>query len=361
MPKELVVEPARQERGRESAPGGDLRKFLKRLSIFVAPFLVYAAVIVLVDPYNLFNVSPLIPDQVKKPISNLNYPLWKMSEFRRRPMPNVLLGDSRMGAIRAERVSQVAGEDYYNFAYGGATLQEIVHTFWFADSLTRLRNVYIGINFNLYNALERGDRTEDYSSIARNPLRYFVHPSVLEATWYDIGAVLGANVKIGVPNMTRDRFWRHQLEVTARQMYRRYEYPEKDWRELGRIADHCRSQGIRVAFIIFPTHTDLQARVADFGLQAEQEHFRRDLTNLAPTFDYDFPNHVTQNQENFKDPFHFREEIMELLVQDVWGGKCVLPRRRPDDEHAIVSGESAEPRSSAPEQVSGKPPVSCFP
>src|SRR5436190_1512565 len=146
-----------------------MRKFGVRSAIFTAPLLFYALTVLIVDPYNFFNFSHLVPDSVKKPISNLDYPLWKMPDYRRNPRRNVLLGDSRMNGIAIEEIRKFTGEEYYNFAYGGGTLKEMIRTFWFADSLTNLHVVYMGMNFNLYNALEKNDRTQDYRNIVRNP------------------------------------------------------------------------------------------------------------------------------------------------------------------------------------------------
>jgi hypothetical protein len=302
-----------------------MNRFLKKLFLFLSPFVLYAAAVMIIDPYNFFNISHLISDAQKRPIAHLHYPLWKMTEFRRQPIGSVLLGDSRMGAISTTAIEKVANEGYYNFSYGGGTMEEVINTFWYADSLTKLKNVYIGINFNLYNAFARGDRTEDYRNITENPFRYFVHLSVLKAMWFNFIAALGWKVEIGVPQMTRDQFWKRQLQISAAGMYRKYEYPQRYHDELKRIVDHCRDNKIKLVFVMFPTHLDLQNRVVDFGLEGERERFGRDLAELAPTYDYDFPNEITKDRENFEDPFHFHERIMEMLVQDLWGSRHVLP------------------------------------
>jgi len=302
-----------------------LKQFVLRMGAFLAPLAACAVIICLVDPFNFFNFCPLIPTRVKDPVSNLHYVLWKMPEYRRKPVENILLGDSRMGAVRAELVEEISGEHYYNFSYGGASLAEIIKTFWFADNLIQLKNVYIGINFNLYNSHVNGDRTQDYEHITQNPLLYVINPTVLEATWYDIKSVLGAKVNIGVPDMTREYFWKYQLEITASQMYRQYDYPRNYQMQLARIAEHCKDKGINLVFIVFPTHTDLQKRISDFGLQSNYQQFLLNLAKLGTTFNYDFPNTVTKDLRNFKDPFHFQDEIMRLLVKDIWGHQSVLP------------------------------------
>jgi hypothetical protein len=312
-----------------------VRKFLKKLTLFATPFAICVAIVVMVDPFNFFNWFHVVPNSVKKPISNLHYPFWKMSEFSRNPSPNILLGDSRMGSIRSELVEEITGRKYYNFSYGGGTLPEIINTFWYADSQATLQNVYIGINFNLYNALESRDRTEDYRNIVRNPLLYFVNPTVIKATFFDLQAACGRRIEVGAPPMDHDRFWQYQLDVIASGMYRNYKYPSSWKQELDRIASHCRAKGINLVFVMFPTHIDLQQQITNFRLNAQRDQFARDLTALAPTIDFDLPSAVTSDPKNFKDPFHFTEQIMELLVQDIWGGKTSLPCSRTPMESLV--------------------------
>src|SRR5438309_758333 len=80
---------------------------------------------------------------------------------------------------------------YYNFAYGGAALSEIIDTFWFVQRHTRaLKSVYIGINFNLYNDYNYHARTAAVSVILRNPLLYVFSRTVARAAVYSITSAL---------------------------------------------------------------------------------------------------------------------------------------------------------------------------
>jgi len=83
----------------------------------------------------------------------LNYCLWKMPAFARHPASNLLLGDSRMDALKSERVKELTGTDYFNLAYGGATIREIIESFWFASRHASVSRVYIGINFQSLHRL----------------------------------------------------------------------------------------------------------------------------------------------------------------------------------------------------------------
>ena len=305
----------------DTAPDRAVGRFLGRLALFCLPLLFYVAGIVVVDPFDFFPVSRVVPDSIKaQTAAKLNYPLWKMLRYRAAPRADILLGDSRMHSVSPEAIREVCGVEYYNFGYGGGSVPEMIRTFWFADSTTRLNSVVMGINFNMYNGISNGDRTADYRDLERNPGLYFVNHTVVRAAAVCLQAVVtGVVPRLELPPMDHEQFWRYQLQVTARSSYGTYRYPAEFRTGLQQVADHCRRRGIRLVFVVFPTHDDLRARVADFGLLAEQERFRRDLQGLGPVFDFDLRPELTRDRADFSDPYHFREPVMRRIVAEVWG------------------------------------------
>src|ERR1700682_993296 len=206
-----------------------MRRFLWKSLLLALPFLAYGGVVVIVDPYDFLNLSGLIADDLKLKTSyQLNPCLWKMIEFRRRPYANVLLGDSRMGEFEADQVSLVAGEAYYNFSYGGASLNEMIDTFWFAASVTKLKNVYVGVNFDLYSDYKYNARTDSYGSLDKAPLLYFTNQTVIKAAYYAIDYRLrGVDPRFGAVTVARDEYWRDQIRTLAGRWYLSYVYPTR--------------------------------------------------------------------------------------------------------------------------------------
>jgi hypothetical protein len=304
-----------------AAPDRSVSRFLVRLALFCLPLLLYASGLAIVDPYDFLPVSRAVPDSIKAQVSGkLNYPLWKMLRYRAAPRADILLGDSRMLKLEPETIRQACGLEYYNFGYGGGSVPEMIRTFWFADSVTRLNSVVMGINFTMYNGCSTGDRTADYRDLERSPGLYFVNHTVVRAAATCLQAVVTGTVpQVEAPPMDRERFWRYQLQVTAWNSFHPYRYPAEFRSELQRVAEHCRRRGIRLAFVVFPTHDDLRAKVADFGLLAEQERFRRDLRGIAPVYDFDSRAEFTRDRAGFSDPYHFREPVMRRIVAEVWG------------------------------------------
>lgn len=98
-----------------------IRRFAIRFLVFLVPFLLYGLAITLMDPFQLFSFSHLVSESRKAPIAEqMNGCIWKMEKFRRHPIPNIILGDSRMNAVSIDDVRKITGQEYFNFSYGGS-------------------------------------------------------------------------------------------------------------------------------------------------------------------------------------------------------------------------------------------------
>ena len=137
-----------------------MKKLLLKFIIFSAPFIFLALIIIKVDPYNYFSDNSQNNDAKQKIARKINYALWKIVEYKRHPLPNILLGDSQMGRLKRSDILEIADKEFYNFSYGGATLPEMINTFWFAAETVKLKNAYFGISFNHFNISFSGDLTE---------------------------------------------------------------------------------------------------------------------------------------------------------------------------------------------------------
>jgi hypothetical protein len=303
--------------------------FLKRLLLFSVPFALYGLFIRLTDPFNFLGRHSMISTEVKmRTAYPLNYCLWEMPLFAKHPNPNLLLGDSRMAGLKSERIKELTGEDYFNLAYGGATLREIVSSFWFASRYTRLDHVYIGLDFNLYTDYEQLDRTAEVNTIESAPACYFINRTVLRAAVYGVaGQLFHYDPKIGAVTADRNTFWKLQLGPTTEGFYVRHVYPRRFHAKLEEIAQFVKRQGGEVVFVIFPTHVDLQNRVKDFGLEGEYARFKRDVGSLGTTYDFDYPNALTANADNFSDPYHCGHECVDEIIREIWSGDFKYARR----------------------------------
>lgn len=314
----------------------ETKKLLRKLALFSLPFLAYVLIIVVVDPYNFLPGASPISDDLKLQVSyKLNYAMWKMTEFANDPVPNILLGDSRMNSLSAKKVSAVSGRTYYNFAYGGGSLREGIDTFHFAHDLTHLEHVCIGVNLSIFNGSNLKDRVQEVLAARRNPLIYLVNRNVMNAAFRLLGATLtGREPTIGKPRGDKDEFWKFQLDVTTKAFFDNYQEPAEYRAELTEVAETCRRDGIDLRFIIFPGHQDLQDRIAGYGLTQADARMRDFLKQLGPVYDFSWPNALTANREQFTDPYHYGHQFGDLIIEDVWGDRDEFVRKYGQVAHA---------------------------
>lgn len=323
--------------------------FLKRLTLFGIPIGLYVLWIFLVDPYDRLGGPPVVSDEIKLQTAYpLNYCLWKMPAFARHPWPNILLGDSRMDALKSKRVKELTGTDYFNFAFGGAHLKEIIAAFWYAAQRTALKHVYIGVDFNIYTDYDWLDRTAEVLAIDRTPALYFINRNVLQgATYGSIGQLMHYDPKIGAVTEDRETFWKEQLGPGTEAWYTRHVYPEKYHRELEKICRYAKDHGTELTFIIFPTHVELQRRVGDFHLEGEYARFKRDIASLGRTYDFDYWNDLTSDKNNFSDPYHCGR-CVDHIIREVWSGRLKYGKELSANQGAVAAAEglSSEPAAA---------------
>jgi hypothetical protein len=269
-----------------------------------------------VDPFGANNAVDL--GWEKRAVSRkLSYWNWEAAEYAADPAPAVLLGDSRMAKIPAERVSERLGIPAYNFAYGGGTMADMLTTFWFAREQGALSHVIMGFNFNLLNDLNAYDRAKQAQDLLDDPLRYYFSPFITQASARVVGYNLGlTGATSEAPPMDPEKFWKYQLNVSARNHYRSYAYPETLLSRLEAIAAACEEDGVALTLVYFPTHTDLQDVVSEYGLTEPHARSKAAVAELA-----------ARHGAAFYDPYHFNEEVAEKLVDEFTGGEPWMARR----------------------------------
>lgn len=284
------------------------------------------AAVALVDPYNLFRGAVESKNlTLSDTFLKIDPCLWKCFDYQRNPVRNIILGDSRADNLDTKYIQDTTNEKYYNLAYGGGTLPEIIDTFWFATKQIKLQKVYIGLNFNLYNQYNTMNRFVDVDKIMNCNSMYFINHNVVKSLYYYLRWRCSANdIQVGRPDKDKNQFWQSQLGAQTRSFYANYKYPDNYLSELKKIASYCTHNDIKLVFIIFPTHIDLQNKVREYNLVEEEKHFKNDVMALAPTYDFDYANYYTMNRDNFKDPYHY--ENSHSIINEIWLNKIKYAR-----------------------------------
>jgi hypothetical protein len=274
---------------------------------------------IVIDPYNIIHSENNIRiKELESIISNrINYPLYNIPKYLENPTEIILLGDSRTAALRSE-LFEYQNLRCTNLAYGGGTLPEIIETFNSISNSPGLKEVYIGINFNLYNDYNSMDRVSEASELMNSPISYIFSKYCIKSTFYILYSLCtGDIINIEKPPFNKDEFWDYQLASSADNFYRSYQYPQHSYDSLKNIVQQCKDRAIRLIFFIPPTHADLQDQVSVYNLEREQIKFKTDLRDLGLVYDFDQPNERTENRMNFNDPFHSNDSIGEIIVKEM--------------------------------------------
>lgn len=295
------------------------KRFIIKLILFPIPFIVIFLVNFIVDPFNFNSLYDLKLSKAEVSYK-ANYRLWKISEFSKNPCANILLGDSRIDSFDIGYISKITGEKYFNFAYGGGSLDEMIDTFWIAASRVDLKRVYFGINFNLFNGYNDLNLVKEALAKFENPLiKYYFNFWVLKVSLNNLlYKCTGINPYDETPQMGNDEFWNFQLTRSADSFYRKYAFPSKNLEALKNIRKYCHNNRISIYFIIPPTHTDLQNKVKEYNLSVQYVRYKKKLNEIGTVYDFEVDNETCRDRKNFFDPFHFNQEIMRKLCDQIF-------------------------------------------
>jgi hypothetical protein len=297
-----------------------MKLFVKRIFAFSVPFFVYLIIACWIDPFNIIHkeTNPRLIELKSLTSYKLNSILYKLQNYSKQPADIVLLGDSRTDMLKSSTFEKLTQMKTANLAYGGGTLPEIIETFWYVTKIHDLKQVYIGINFNLFNEHNSMNRVKEAIKLEKSPIRYLFSSYCVKSLFLIIkSSITGKNVNIGIPHLNKDEFWKYLLESSAVNFYRIYKYPNSYQNSLYQISSYCKKKNITLVFFIPPTHIDLQQKVKDFNLVAEEKQFKAFLSSLGNTHDFDYPNEITRCYDNFSDPFHFNDSISYIVIKEI--------------------------------------------
>lgn len=296
----------------------DFKKLVFKIMLFAAPFLCIFLLNVIVDPFNLNRLIAL-PLQKKEIACSFNERLWKLNNLNPE-QKYIILGDSRAVRLSVETLKNITGKNFANLAFSGATLLEIIDTFWFIVSRFTPHEVTFCSNFDRFNDWQKAQGVHEAITCIKNPIASYFQPQTCKATFSLLtDYFFSKNNRSQAPPMTRDDFWNYQIDEIDHG-YQRYVFPVYAARQLTAIADYCKQHAIALSFIIFPTHTDLQKRIDHAHLREQEVTFTHFLTSLAPTHNFDVASEFTHNKKNFDDPKHICYGATDYIIERVWKG-----------------------------------------
>jgi hypothetical protein len=293
--------------------------FVKKILIFLTPFILLIVLEVVIDPFNYFSAekNKTLLELKNNLARKKNTYLYRLIEYERNPYPVIILGDSRAQRLMPEFFEEVNGEKVANLAAGAGSLQDVIKIFWDLTSRNKLSKVYIGIAIEGYSGTLLKDRVSAALEVKNSAPLYLMNKFTIENTLLILKSKLfNQHVEIETPPFSREAFWQYELEQENRYL-RDYSYPQNYYHELKKISGYCLKNNIKLVFFISPTHTELQNKISEFKLNKEYEKFKSDVKTFGDLYDFNWSNVITENKNNFLDPLHSIDSVSRIMVKEM--------------------------------------------
>ncbi|MCB2219256.1 MAG: hypothetical protein KQI35_02590 [Bacteroidetes bacterium] len=305
-----------------------MKKYLYKGFYFTIPFLILFGFILVIDPYNFVNIFHVIDSENKQMVMNRNDEsgprgnmLWKILHYKRKPVNNILIGDSQCRLISEDSLKKYTHEEWFNFCIPGASYETMFDNFWFAAKHGKLQKVVFEVSFMNFNK----NRSYSLSHFARDfmkkPYLYFTKKEILYDSWANLLYALTKDERIVqnshefAPEEDMNVLADKRLEL----FFGNYIYPDQFSQELVKITNYCHQNNIQLVFLIMPTYMEVHHYLQEKGLIPMHQKFKAEIKGLSETIDYDVDLEVSKKRENFIDYFHPRPPILNRIAREVWG------------------------------------------
>jgi len=306
--------------------------YIKKLLLFSLPFILIIIVELIIDPYNYFSEGKNEKlSRLKNEISQKDNPyLFKLIAFDRSPCSTIILGDSRIMELTPSLFENYSKEKVANIAIGGGTIQDAIEIFKYVTTRHTIKKVLWGVSIETYSGTLLRNRAKPSLEIKNSFVRYLSNRYTFSSTYLICRSlILKERIDLYRPPFAKQEFWKNQLIFESRYLSN-YSYPTNYYNELREISKYCKEKKIKLAFIISPTHIELQDKVKEFKLEKEYSRFKQDIESLGDVYDFNYPNILTKNKNNFNDPYHHTDSVSRIIVKEIATNEFIYAKFTPN-------------------------------
>lgn len=310
-----------------------MKKFYKNLFLYCLPIFLILLSVAYIDPYYLYHRDR----EFDKTKYDIGYSFdqghrYKIFSYLNSPKPKIILGASEINVIHERNIPE---KGWHSLSFGGARLEESIDLFWkvtkenkiehllFAPEFLKFYNACLG-EFYVWNSSQSARAYELYN----DKLEYLIDKDVIRSAYYCALSDFNISSKRGKPKITKEEFWKQQLEYGKIQYSQSISIDKKNYvySRLRDIGSYCKANNIKVTIVLPIQHIDL------ISLEYSADVYpiyREYLANLIDIFGciyyFDFPNSNSLDNSKFSDPFHYTSS--DVYLESLWGGKsdvCLL-------------------------------------
>jgi len=302
-----------------------MKRLLRWILLLALPFALLMGGVAWIDPFNYFGGSSPVPVETRRANCRHSgavmphYTLaWKIIEYRRRPVADIIIGDSRLTRFDAALVSSITGRELYNFGVPGGNTPSMFKTFWYADSLAQLKTVYLQTGFRNWSASQDYDIWEGPAWATETAIQYVTDRDVLGKAWLDARSYWGS---VQPEGLAADQ-WKNVV-TNERGVLEASKPSQRFAEELRKVVARCKERGIRLVIIDLPVHDEVHRMEEEFGLEKQMEDYRSLMRSAGTYFDLSGPNALTADRAQYIDALHTSKELLDGVIREIWQGPLV--------------------------------------
>jgi hypothetical protein len=296
----------------------------------------------IVDPYGILNSPNIHGFNQLKPEKTLLYSrLFKAIEITRIKPKTVFLGSSRIEfGLEPTHPSLVNKQPVYNLGLPGPSMYEVMRYFQHVlANQPQLKNVIVGVDFFMFNAFDdiqpafSENRLEKQGITLKDLLDVSLSLDTLQASKNTVLSNLD-NSNLVSPYTSLGRRSETYYLQTSKPFserykdsitgflgadYKNYYLSNKQLNYLKFIINTCQQREIDLKIFISPSHAAQMEAIRIVGLWQEFEQWKRELSKMAPVWDFSGYNSITSEpvsngMKNYLDSSHYRKNVGDLVI-----------------------------------------------
>lgn len=291
-----------------------MKKLFNNMFLFTLPFFLFFVCVYFIDPFNYYNKRDKF-EKISSVALKIQPHLFKLINFKNNPNKNILLGDSRSNALYSVFEDEKK-QTWNNLSYGGASLNEVIDTFWYAAKNQNLDSVVVGVNFNHFNANNSRNWVKKTMELSNNSISYTYSKYVFSSIIQNFKPMNSKhNSKSSV---NKDVFWETHLKDNKDKFYLNIIYPEYYFQSLTEIKNYCYENDIKLIFWIPPVHQDIHDIIYELGHLDKYKRFINDLSSLSDTYNFDNDLVLRNSKTNFRDAMHVDTKLLRNIYIEIF-------------------------------------------
>ncbi len=304
-------------------------RFGLKLIIAGLPFIVYAVIFVIFEPYNYWGLKRF---DSGKPTT----PLARVREYMRHPSDKIIIGDSRMNHFDLGMIESITGEKWANLATGGQCINLTYQMYEWASGHYPINKCLIDVSF--YQLLEgyRSASAEPVFYVAEHPLVYISTYDYVSEAWNEMMYSFELKERVSfeferneeidnlivADNKYRDDLLEYALYCILPSV-NDYEIDEESMKWISDICTAVDEDGGQMMILLPCVQESIWEYVIEpLNLETKIKEYHNRLLDLPVTiYDMEWLNEISQDQTVYSDGFHFKNSdyYQEFYTKDIFG------------------------------------------